>query len=236
MMRLANLRSSMMRLQRFAMTRSRRTLRGILTAGALGSLALIGSSTGGDLGGVPSSPAGLILADEAIGSLPTYWAPPGPVILPGLDGALLALEQLKPSFQVSMPATSYSGFFVDGKGVGYALLSDLEDGNLMVRFYGDVSVDIQRQAIQSADVVSVLRQGLLYEEGSGKIFLAGLKLAPFDLGTTGGAIGLPYNDPYYAALFESKGVSVQLINGQGKTAIVRSAPKGNILTLTQSSQ
>lgn len=213
--------------------KSQASLRGLLTAGALGALALIGSSTGGDLGGTASSSAGLALADEAIGSLPTYWAPPGPVILPGLDGTLLAIEQLKPSIQITLPYDSYAGAFVEGKGVGYALLSDLEDGTMMVRLYGDVSVSVQRETLQSPDVVSVLRQGLLYEDGLGKIFLAGLKSLPFDLSTTGGAVGLPYSDPFYGNLFQNGGVAVSLVNDSDQTGLMRSSLKDDVITLSQ---
>lgn len=215
---------------------SKTSLRGLLTAGALGALALIGSSTGGDLGGTPSSSAGLALADEAIGSLPTYWAPPGPVILPGLDGTLLAIEQLKPSVQITVPYESFTGAFVDGKGVGYALLSDLEDGNILVRLYGDVVVSVKRQTLQSPDVVSVLRQGLLYEEGLGKIFLAGKKLPPFDLSGTGGAVGLPYGDPFYGNLFENGGVAVSLVNDANQAGLMRSSLKGDVITISQVSE
>jgi hypothetical protein len=212
---------------------SKATLRGLLTAGALGALALIGSSTGGDLGGAPSASAGLAIADEAIGSLPTYWAPPGPVILPGLDGTLLALEQLKPSIQIRMPYDAFSGAFVDGKGVGYALLSDLEDGNLLVRLFGDVTVVVQRNTLQMPEVVSVLRQGLLYEQGVGKIFLAGFKAPAFDLSATGGAVGLPYSDPYYANLFQNGGVAVSLVNDAGHVGLLRSSPIGDLISLSQ---
>lgn len=211
------------------------SLRGLLAASALGALAMVGSSMGGDLGGTSSSSAGLTIADEAIGSLPTYWAPPGPVILPGLDGALLASEQLKPSIQITLPYAAYSGAFVGGHGPGYALLTDLEDGKLLVRLHGDVTVSVKRGVLESPDVVSVLRQGLLFENGLGKIHLQGIEIPAFDLSMTGGAVGLLYSDPYYASLFQNGGVSISLVNDAKQVGLLRSSLRAEVITMTQTS-
>lgn len=146
------------------------------------------NTTGEGAAGGP--PPGPMFFDEAIGTLPTYWAEEEFVYFPGPAGAVLMALQKGQSFEALVPVQWVKPLFKSASGLGFALVNPAGPGMLRVRIFGAVQLGLDASVMASAKIQTQLRFGLDFMFGHAQVFKNGQAGQPFALLSTAGLVDL----------------------------------------------
>jgi hypothetical protein len=161
----------------------------VLLVGLCSSAFAQSDNTTGD-GAASGPPPGPMFADEAIGTLPTYWTEQEFVYFPGPVGAVLMAIQKGQSFEAVVPVQLVKPLFKKASGLGFAFVGPTSPGMVRVRIFGAVELQLDTAVMAGAKIKTQIRYGIDYLFGQAQVFKNGQAGQPFTLLSTAGVVDL----------------------------------------------
>lgn len=166
-----------------------------------------------------SGGAPLMMSGESIGSLPCYLTPDTTAPVPGATAEENGL-QLLPAIEVDVPFNTVYDTVVDAHGNGYAFLGPGSGNSIAeVRFFGDVSIDVDPTFLEGRDRTVYWNVGPAFA-GATLHYALG-SLASFgSVSQVSGKLELPVDSPAWQAAFAKGVISLALVRADGAVAVM----------------
>ena len=181
---------------------------------------------------------GLLAANETIGTLPTWWVADDAVLPLTFLGQLFETFSSQVSFEAYVAEDEVQELFVDGTGVGFALLNYTgawvhNQPQVRVRVFGQVTLGLDLAAAGTAGVSTVTRIGSAFKNGWLQ-WSTGFQLSSLvPVASIGDGLALDLQTPEGLALIEAGPLALTCFSGNGDSAGARATKVGDMVVYTQ---
>ncbi len=182
--------------------------------------------------------AGLLAANEAIGTLPTWWVEDDAVLPLSFLAVMYDAYSSQVSFEAYVAEDQVQNLFVDAGGAGFALLNYTgawvgNQPQIRVRVFGHVTVALNLAAAGAPGVSTVSRIGSAFDNGWVQ-WATGIKISSLmPVWSVGGGVALDLQTPKGLGMLDAGALSLSCFSPSGDTAGATATKFGGIVFYSQ---